>query len=240
MGEKMESKWSVKNGESRSDEGKKESIKDQALIDRKKLEKQPSYFFIKRMIDIVGSVLGLVVFFPILVLVTVAIKLEDGGSVFFSQIRVGEKGKPFLMFKIRSMCLDAEERLAEIQDQNEVDGPMFKIKKDPRVTKVGKFIRRTSLDELPQLLNVLQGRMSLVGPRPPLPNEVTEYNVYEMQRLLVKPGCSGLWQISGRSNLHFDDMVKLDLEYIEKRSTFFDMWIIMKTFFVIFKKKGAY
>ena len=199
-----------------------------------------SYRVIKRGVDIVGSILGLLLFLPIMLVIFLAIKFEDGGSVFFAQIRVGKSGKRFWMYKIRSMCMDAEERMNEVQEKNEVQGPMFKMKNDPRITKVGKVIRRASLDELPQLLNVLLGNMSLVGPRPPLPREVADYDVYEMQRLFVKPGCSGLWQISGRSNLHFSDMIKLDLQYIENRSLSLDFKIIVRTFLVFFSSEGAY
>ncbi len=204
------------------------------------LKEQFSYQLIKRGIDIIGSILGLLVFLPIMLVIFLAIKVEDGGSVFFAQVRVGKGGKRFLMYKIRSMCMDAEKRMEEVQEKNEIQGPMFKMKNDPRITKVGKFIRKSSLDELPQLLNVLLGNMSLVGPRPPLPREVADYDAYEMQRLFVKPGCSGLWQISGRSDLHFSDMVKLDLQYIENRSLRLDFKIILKTFLVFFSSNGAY
>lgn len=204
------------------------------------LKEQFSYQLIKRGIDIIGSILGLLVFLPIMLVIFFAIKVEDGGSVFFAQVRVGKGGKRFLMYKIRSMCMDAEKRMEEVQEKNEIQGPMFKMKNDPRITKVGKFIRKSSLDELPQLLNVLLGNMSLVGPRPPLPREVADYDAYEMQRLFVKPGCSGLWQISGRSDLHFSDMVKLDLQYIENRSLRLDFKIILKTFLVFFSSNGAY
>lgn len=204
------------------------------------LKEQFSYQLIKRGIDIIGSIVGLLVFLPIMLVIFLAIKVEDGGSVFFAQVRVGKGGKRFLMYKIRSMCMDAEKRMEEVQEKNEIQGPMFKMKNDPRITKVGKFIRKSSLDELPQLLNVLLGNMSLVGPRPPLPREVADYDAYEMQRLFVKPGCSGLWQISGRSDLHFSDMVKLDLQYIENRSLRLDFKIILKTFLVFFSSNGAY
>jgi lipopolysaccharide/colanic/teichoic acid biosynthesis glycosyltransferase len=144
------------------------------------------------------------------------------------------------MFKFRSMVSDAEEKLKEILKYNETSGAMFKMKNDPRVTKVGRFIRKTSIDELPQLFNVLKGDMSLVGPRPPLPREVEEYTEYDKQRLLVTPGCTGLWQVSGRSNIGFNDMVELDLKYIHNRSLFMDIKIILKTFLVLFGSKDAY
>ncbi|MGM0216068.1 sugar transferase [Enterococcus sp. AZ109] len=199
-----------------------------------------SYLVIKRAMDLVGSIVGLIFFTPIMLVIFLAIKLEDGGKVFFKQTRIGKDGKQFSMYKIRSMCMEAEQKLADLKEKNEVQGPMFKMKNDPRITKVGKFIRKTSLDELPQLINVLLGNMSLVGPRPPLPDEVGQYNAYEMQRLFVKPGCSGLWQISGRSDLHFKDMVELDLKYIRTRSIKLDCSIIIKTFLVILKPNGAY
>lgn len=144
------------------------------------------------------------------------------------------------MYKFRSMCIDAEEKLAELMEQNEIDGAMFKMKDDPRVTKIGKMIRRTSLDELPQLLNVVKGDMSLIGPRPPLEREVAEYTLHDMQRLLVKPGCSGLWQVSGRNEVGFEEMVDFDVEYIQNRSTLNDIKIIFKTIKVMIKPNGAY
>lgn len=143
------------------------------------------------------------------------------------------------MYKFRSMCVDAEKKLPTLLSKNEVEGAMFKMKDDPRVTKFGRFIRKTSLDELPQLWNVLKGEMSLVGPRPSLQREVSQYTKYDEQRLLVKPGCTGLWQINGRSNIGFSEMVMLDLEYIEKRSIYIDFKIIYRTFFVILRPEGA-
>lgn len=144
------------------------------------------------------------------------------------------------MYKFRSMCSNAEEQLEELLDKNELKGAMFKIKEDPRITEFGKFIRRTSLDELPQLLNVIKGDMSLIGPRPPLQREVAEYTQYDMQRLLVKPGCSGLWQVSGRNDVHFDEMVDFDIDYIQKRGIRYDISLIVKTVKVMMKPDGAY
>ena len=158
---------------------------------------------------------------------------------FFSQYRVGKNKQLFKMYKFRSMCVDAEKKLPTLLSKNEVEGAMFKMKDDPRVTKFGRFIRKTSLDELPQLWNVLKGEMSLVGPRPSLQREVSQYTKYDEQRLLVKPGCTGLWQINGRSNIGFSEMVMLDLEYIEKRSIYIDFKIIYRTFFVILRPEGA-
>lgn len=200
-----------------------------------------SYLVMKRAVDIIGSFCGLVVLSIFFVIIAVLIKLEDPkGKVFFKQIRVGRDGKEFYMYKFRSMASDAEERLKELLALNEVSGAMFKMKDDPRVTKVGKFIRKTSVDELPQLINVLKGEMSLVGPRPPLPREVAEYSAYDKQRLLVTPGCTGLWQVSGRSNVGFEEMVELDLQYIKERSILFDTKIILKTVLVLFGSKNAF
>jgi exopolysaccharide biosynthesis polyprenyl glycosylphosphotransferase len=204
-------------------------------------ETTKSYLVVKRVLDIFGAIFGLLLFSIVFILIAILIKAEDPkGSVFFKQIRIGEKGREFYIYKFRSMSLDAETKLADLLDLNEVEGAMFKMKDDPRITKVGKFIRKTSIDELPQLFNVLKGEMSLVGPRPPLPREVEEYTNYDKQRLFVKPGCTGLWQISGRSNTTFKEMVELDLEYISKRSIILDILIIFKTIFVLLGSKNAY
>lgn len=200
-----------------------------------------SYLLLKRLIDILGSLFGIILLSFLFFLVAFLIKVEDPkGKVFFAQDRVGKDGKLFKMYKFRSMVSDAEEKLQHLLKYNEVSGAMFKIKDDPRVTNIGKFIRKTSIDELPQLFNVLKGDMSLVGPRPPLLREVKEYTEYDKQRLLVTPGCTGLWQVSGRSNLNFKQMVELDLQYIEKRSLLFDLKIIIKTVLVLFGSKDAY
>ncbi|MGF1943697.1 sugar transferase [Enterococcus casseliflavus] len=210
-------------------------------LDRQKVEAKVVYHFIKRAIDIFGSSLGLIVLSPLFLIVGYMIKKEDsGGPIFFSQDRVGKNGKVFKMYKFRSMCIDAEERLALLLEHNEVEGAMFKIKDDPRVTRIGKFIRKTSIDELPQLWNVLKGNMSLVGPRPPLVREVVEYSEYDKQRLFVKPGCTGLWQVSGRNHVGFHEMVQLDLEYIDSQSLYFDIKVIFKTIIIILKPNGAY
>lgn len=199
------------------------------------------YILAKRCLDFVGALCGLIFLFPVFFIVAVLIKYEDpNGPVFFKQIRVGKNGRDFYMYKFRSMVTDAEERLEDLLHQNEVSGAMFKMKDDPRVTKIGKFIRRTSIDELPQLINVLKGEMSLVGPRPPLPREVQEYTNYDRQRLMVKPGCTGIWQISGRSSLSFTEMVELDIEYIINRSLTLDLKIIIKTVRVMLFDKNAY
>ena len=194
------------------------------------------YLFLKRVIDIVVSLLGIVFLLPIFLIVAIAIKLEDPkGKVFFSQLRCGKNNQLFPMYKFRSMVSNAEELLL-----NEMDGPAFKIKEDPRITKVGKFIRKTSIDELPQLFNVLKGNMSLVGPRPPIPSEVVEYNDYQMQRLLVKPGLTCIWQVSGRNNVGFEEWIDMDLHYIENRNIFMDLKLIFMTVGVLFGDENAY
>ena len=196
------------------------------------------YLFLKRVIDIVVSLLGIVFLLPIFLIVAIAIKLEDPkGKVFFSQLRCGKNNQLFPMYKFRSMVSNAEELLKLL---NEMDGPAFKIKEDPRITKVGKFIRKTSIDELPQLFNVLKGNMSLVGPRPPIPSEVVEYNDYQMQRLLVKPGLTCIWQVSGRNNVGFEEWIDMDLHYIENRNIFMDLKLIFMTVGVLFGDENAY
>ena len=198
------------------------------------------YLFLKRLIDIVGSGLGILILIPVFLIIGILIKLEDPkGSVFFSQKRNGLNGKEFNMYKFRSMVHNAEDLLESLMSKNEMDGPVFKIKDDPRITKIGKFIRKTSLDELPQLFNVLKGDMSLVGPRPPIPREVIQYNKYQYQRLLVKPGITCYWQISGRNNIDFDEWVELDLKYIKERNIFKDIYIILMTLPVLLGDKNA-
>lgn len=205
---------------------------EREILNSSHLDSQDSkvYFVIKRVIDIVLAAIGLLVFSPIMLIVVIAIKLEDfKGPVLFSQERVGKLGEIFKMYKFRSMYVDAEQRLQELQHLNEQTGPVFKIKDDPRITKVGKFIRKTSLDELPQLVNVLRGEMSIVGPRPALPREVKQYNAHQKQRLLVKPGITCIWQVSGRNNIGFDEWVELDLEYIKNQSLGLDIKLILQT-----------
>ncbi|MGX7233408.1 sugar transferase [Enterococcus italicus] len=210
------------------------------LTSEKDVNNRQSFLFTKRLIDIIGSIVGLIGLSPIMVWAAYKIKQEENGSpVFFIQERVGKNGKTFKMYKFRSMCMDAEQKLIELIDQNEVEGAMFKIKEDPRVTKIGKKLRKTSIDELPQLWNVLKGEMSLIGPRPSLPREFELYDEYDKQRLLVKPGCSGLWQVSGRNEIHFKGMVDLDIKYIKNQSILEDTKIIIKTILIITKPNGA-
>lgn len=188
------------------------------------------YLFTKRVIDILLSILGLIILSPLFIVVAILIKFEDPkGGVLFTQERIGEKGKKFKMYKFRSMVVDAETKLEQILINNEVSGAMFKLKDDPRVTKVGRLIRATSIDELPQLLNVIKGEMSLVGPRPPLKREVDLYEQRDFLRLMVRPGCTGLWQATVRNSVGFKEMVELDLYYIENRNIFFDIKIILMT-----------
>lgn len=210
-------------------------------LDKDEINSRVGFQCVKRIVDIVLSAVGLVCLIPVFIVVAILMKKEEPkGPIFFKQTRVGRNGKEFTMYKFRSMCVDAEEKLAELLAENEIKGAMFKMKDDPRVTKIGKAIRRNSIDELPQLLNVLKGDMSLIGPRPPLPREVKEYSRYDLQRLLVKPGCSGLWQISGRNEMNFAEMVELDIQYIREQSLVNDIRIIWKTIKVMIFPNGAY
>ena len=217
---------------------------DEAVIDidLENIQTNNSIFYIvsKRIIDIIGSLAGLIFLSPLFLIVAILIKLEDPkGKVFFSQERNGKYPATFKMYKFRSMVHNAEELLEKLKDQNEQTGPVFKMKEDPRITRVGKFIRKTSIDELPQLFNVLMGDMSLVGPRPPIPREVEQYTTYQMQRLGVKPGLTCLWQVGGRNSVDFDGWVELDIEYIQKRSLWLDIKLIIKTVFVLFGDRNA-
>jgi exopolysaccharide biosynthesis polyprenyl glycosylphosphotransferase len=196
-------------------------------------------WLVKNVLDRVMAMIGLLITLPLLVGIGVAIKLSDRGPVFFRQRRVGREGKTFSVWKFRTMYVDAEERLAALVDQNESDGLLFKIRNDPRVTPVGRFLRASSLDELPQLINVLLGEMSLVGPRP-LPAEDGDFLGDVRRRLLVRPGITGLWQVSGRSDLSWDDAVRLDLYYVDNWSLTFDLTILWRTVGVVLRSKGAY
>lgn len=214
---------------------------DNVTINLDYQDKRYIYRGSKRIFDFVASLFGLIILSPLFLIVAIAIKVEDPkGPVFYSQVRLGKKQSPFKMYKFRSMIVDADKHLKELLSENEVDGAMFKMKEDPRVTRVGQFIRKYSIDELPQLVNVLLGNMSLVGPRPPLPREVQEYTEYDKQRLEVKPGCTGLWQISGRNDVSFHEMVELDLQYIAKRGFLFDIYVLFKTVAVFIHPNAAY
>lgn len=198
------------------------------------------YEIIKRLIDIICSFMGLLAFSPLFIIIAIIIKFTSKGPVFFSQKRVGKYGREFDMYKFRSMVVNAEELKEKLAAQNEMSGPMFKMKDDPRVTKVGKFIRKTSLDELPQLWNVLKGDMSLVGPRPSLPKEVAQFEDWMYKRLEVKPGLTCYWQVSGRNNIDFEDWMKLDIRYVEEKNLWIDIKLIFKTVGVLFGDKNAH
>lgn len=218
------------------------NFKEEIVIEKQFIEKDRKviYKFIKRIIDILGSLIGLIMLSPIFLIVAMLIKLEDRkGSVFFKQSRVGQNGVEFNMYKFRSMVSNAEKLKEKLQEKNEMNGPMFKIKCDPRITKIGKFIRKTSIDELPQLLNVLKGEMSLVGPRPSLSREVEQFEPWMMERLIVKPGLTCYWQVSGRNNIAFKEWMKLDVEYVRERNTFIDIKLIFKTIKVLFGDENA-
>ena len=198
------------------------------------------YEAIKRLIDITCSFVGILVLSPLFIIIAIIIKFTSKGPVFFSQKRVGRNGKEFDMYKFRSMVVNAEELKEKLAAQNEMSGPMFKMKDDPRVTKVGKFIRKTSIDELPQLWNILKGDMSLVGPRPSLPKEVAQFDEWMYKRLEVKPGLTCYWQVSGRNNIDFEDWMKLDVKYVEERNLWIDIKLIFKTVGVLFGDKNAH
>lgn len=209
-------------------------------MDSKVKTPSTSYLFIKRVIDIICSLAAIIVLSPIMIITALAIVIESPGNPIFAQERVGKDGKLFKMYKFRSMCLDAEKKLKKLQKKNEADGPVFKIKDDPRITKVGHFIRKFSIDELMQLFNILKGDMSIIGPRPALPNEVAEYDEFAKLRLKVKPGLSCYWQVSGRSNIGFEEWMQLDVKYINEMSLFTDIKIILLTIPAILKGDGAY
>jgi exopolysaccharide biosynthesis polyprenyl glycosylphosphotransferase len=196
---------------------------------------------LKGALDRIAAAAALLILAPVLLLVAVAVRMDGTGPVLFRQTRIGQGGREFSMLKFRTMVPDAEQRLFELREHNRhVDGPLFKIAADPRVTRVGRVLRRYSLDELPQLLNVLGGQMSLVGPRPPLPSEVALYDTSASRRLLVKPGLTGLWQVSGRSDLTWDESVRLDLRYVENWSLLLDVMILWKTGSAVLRARGAY
>jgi len=193
----------------------------------------------KRIFDVVVSALTLIVLSPVLLAVAIAIRIESRGPVFFRQRRVGLNGRPFWLYKFRSMCQDAEKKLALLREHNEMDGPVFKMRADPRVTRVGRFLRKTSLDEFPQFWNVLRGEMSVVGPRPPLPSEVKLYKRWQRRRLSVKPGITCTWQVSGRNEIDFTNWMRLDLHYIDHWSLWHDLKIVLLTIPAVLLGKGA-
>lgn len=203
-----------------------------------KERKMTGYLFVKRFADILLSLVGLILLSPLFLIVAVAIKLDSRGPVFYSQTRIGKNKASFTMYKFRSMCIGADDKLKDLQDLNERDGPVFKIRNDPRVTKVGAFIRKTCIDELPQLVNIIKGDMSFVGPRPPLPNEVEQYAPHQMRRLSVTSGLTCYWQVSDR-DMTFDEWVESDLKYIRERGLLLDIKLVIKTVGVVLKQIGA-
>ncbi len=205
------------------------------------VELDPDQILFKRIFDIIGSIIGigiLIAFYPLL---AILIKLTSRGPIFFKQVRVGKNGKRFVIYKFRSMTADAEDRKTILENQNELNGAVFKIKNDPRITPIGRVMRKVSLDELPQFINVLKGEMSLVGTRPPTPEEVGKYQKWHHRRISIRPGITGMWQVSGRNAIRdFDEIVKLDLKYIDSWNIWLDIVIIFKTIFIVFKRDEAY
>jgi exopolysaccharide biosynthesis polyprenyl glycosylphosphotransferase len=195
--------------------------------------------FVKQAVDLIGATVALVLTAPLMLVTAVAIKLESPGPIMFGQTRCGLNGRLFRMYKFRTMVNGAEKRRHDLADLNEMSGPVFKIKNDPRVTRVGRFLRKTSIDELPQLINILSGEMSLVGPRPPLPSEVARYQPWQHRRLSVKPGITCLWQVNGRNRIDFEKWMKLDLEYIDHWSLWQDVKILARTVPAVLRTNGA-
>ena len=201
--------------------------------------KSKAYLIAKRITDVLFSGIGLIILSPVFVIVAIAIKLDSKGPIFFKQDRVGKDEELFSMYKFRSMVVNAEELKKALENQNEMSGPMFKMKKDPRITRVGRFIRKTSIDELPQLVNVIKGDMSLVGPRPSLPKEVEQFEPWMKERLTVQPGITCFWQVMGRNSIPFEEWMKLDVKYVRERDYCLDIRLIFKTFFVLFGDDSA-
>jgi lipopolysaccharide/colanic/teichoic acid biosynthesis glycosyltransferase len=204
------------------------------------IKKKRVYQVIKRIFDIVASIVGLIVLAPLFLVVAILIKREDGGPIFFIQERTGLNNKPFKMYKFRTMCENAAEMHKFLLEQNELDGPAFKMKEDPRITRIGKFLRHTSIDELPQLLNILRGEMSVVGPRPLPVYETDQMTDYQNTRHLVKPGLTCYWQVMGRTEVPFEEWMELDQKYLEKRSIATDIGLIVMTFRALTAGDGAY
>lgn len=214
---------------------------DRATLISHTVELDPDQVIFKRIFDLIGGLFGLAIVIMLYPWLAIAIKLTSRGPIFFKQVRVGKNGKRFVIYKFRSMMVDAEKRKKALMKKNELDGAVFKMKNDPRVTSIGKFMRKFSLDEFPQVFNVLKGEMSLVGTRPPTPDEVASYQKWHHRRISIRPGLTGLWQVSGRNRITtFDDIVKLDLTYIDNWSIWLDLKIILKTFMVLFERDSAY
>ncbi len=224
------------------DEGVQRRHHDKPLLDREEvLNSRRKYWFVRRTQDMLISLTALLLLCPVMLVIALLIVIDDpkAGPI-FSQIRIGRDGKPFKFYKFRSMCANAEAKLQDLLAQNEMEGPVFKIKEDPRITRVGKFIRKTSIDELPQLWNVFIGDMSIVGPRPALPREVEQYDDYARQRLLVQPGLTCYWQVQkNRNQLSFEEWLELDIKYIHERSFLTDWKIMFATIATIFRMDGA-
>ena len=198
------------------------------------------YDIAKRALDIFGATVGLTLAAPVLLVAAVAVKLDSQGAVFHRQVRLGKDGLPFVMLKLRSMTVDAHDQRTALADHNEMDGPVFKIRFDPRMTRVGRLIRKASLDELPQLWHVLRGEMSLVGPRPPIPEEVARYEPWQRERLAVKPGLTCIWQVSGRSDIPFEQWVQMDIDYVRRCNFWLDLKLLLATIPAVLTGRGAY
>lgn len=217
-----------------------DSFADYTVLNYSHFHASYKRLLLKRVFDIFGALIGCIITIVFLPFVALAIKINSKGPVFFKQVRIGRNGRRFKIWKFRSMYIDAEERKKELESQNQVEGLMFKMDNDPRITKVGKFLRKTSIDELPQFFNILKGDMSLIGTRPPTVDEFEKYNQYYRRRLSMTPGLTGLWQVSGRSDIeNFDEVVKLDLQYIDNWSLGLDLKILLKTIKVVFMGKGS-
>lgn len=213
---------------------------DKIVLNQDKIDSRIVYRTVKKISDRIISAFALIVLSPLFLVVSLLIKNEDQGPIFYIQKRIGRNGKVFNMYKFRSMIIHADKKIDKLAKKNEVDGAMFKIRDDPRITRVGKVIRKYSIDELPQLLNVLKGDMALVGPRPPLEREVQDYTKYDYQRLMVTPGCTGLWQVTKRNSVGFHEMVELDIQYIQHSGLLFDLGILFRTVLVFICPNDAY
>jgi exopolysaccharide biosynthesis polyprenyl glycosylphosphotransferase len=214
-------------------------LEDVPLLTFETVVAKEGQLFVKRIIDFVVSAVLLVLLAPVFIIVALAIKFNSKGPVLYRQTRVGLNGRKFTLYKFRTMFEGAEEKLTELEKLNEMGGPVFKMKKDPRITRLGRYLRKFSIDEFPQLFNVLVGHMSLVGPRPPIPEEVVQYEPWQRRRLSMRPGLTCIWQVSGRNKIDFDDWMKLDLKYLDNWSLWLDFTIIMKTIPVVFFGIGA-
>lgn len=210
------------------------------VLERAPRAESIGYLAAKRIMDIVGAAAALLIAAPLMLPVALAIKLDSPGPVFFRQYRLGKDGRPFLFYKFRSMTVAAPDVRDSLLEQNEASGPVFKIRRDPRITRVGRIIRKCSIDELPQLMHVLTGEMSLVGPRPPIPAEVERYEPWQTERLAVKPGLTCIWQVSGRSDVSFDDWVRLDIQYVRTRNLWLDIKLLLLTIPAVLTGRGAY